>query len=97
MSQSVAQVSFASVHVITDLSAIPAGLFASGSVVTIGNFDGIHLGHQHIVSATVARASEIGMPSVALTFDPHPSTPLCPERPLRRSALFLLRCFQLSS
>lgn len=50
-----------------------------GSVLTIGNFDGIHLGHQHIVSATVARASEIGMPSVALTFDPHPSVIIAPS------------------
>ena len=51
-----------------------------GSVLTIGNFDGLHLGHQHIVSATVARASEIGMPSVALTFDPHPTAILAPEK-----------------
>lgn len=50
-----------------------------GSVLTIGNFDGLHLGHQHIVSATVARASETGLPSVALTFDPHPSAILTPS------------------
>lgn len=51
-----------------------------GSVLTIGNFDGLHRGHQHIVSATLARASVVGLPSVALTFDPHPSVVLSPSR-----------------
>jgi riboflavin kinase / FMN adenylyltransferase len=41
-------------------------------VVTIGTFDGIHRGHVQIISAAVARARTLGIPSVLLTFDPHP-------------------------
>ena len=42
-------------------------------VVTIGVFDGVHRGHQQIIGRAVARAGELGVPSVVLTFDPHPS------------------------
>ena len=42
-------------------------------VVTIGVFDGVHRGHQLIIGTAVARARELGLPSVVLTFDPHPS------------------------
>ncbi|MFI6696713.1 bifunctional riboflavin kinase/FAD synthetase [Streptomyces sp. NPDC050433] len=43
------------------------------SVVTIGSYDGVHRGHQLIVGRTVERARELGVPSVVVTFDPHPS------------------------
>ena len=42
-------------------------------VVTIGVFDGVHRGHQVIIGAAVSRARALGLPSVVLTFDPHPS------------------------
>ena len=42
-------------------------------VVTIGVFDGVHRGHQQIIGRAVARAAELGVPSLVLTFDPHPS------------------------
>ncbi len=42
------------------------------SVVTIGNFDGMHQGHLRVVSTCVDRARKRGCDSVALTFDPHP-------------------------
>jgi riboflavin kinase/FMN adenylyltransferase len=42
-------------------------------VVTIGVFDGVHRGHQAIIGEAVARARTAGVPSVVLTFDPHPS------------------------
>lgn len=41
-------------------------------VVTIGVFDGVHRGHQLIIGRAVERARELGVPSVVLTFDPHP-------------------------
>jgi len=47
-------------------------------VVTIGVFDGVHRGHQELISRTAAAAAERGLPSVVLTFDPHPSEVLRP-------------------
>jgi riboflavin kinase/FMN adenylyltransferase len=41
-------------------------------VVTIGVFDGVHRGHQLIIRRAVERAAELGVPSVVVTFDPHP-------------------------
>ncbi|MFI9603801.1 bifunctional riboflavin kinase/FAD synthetase [Streptomyces sp. NPDC004069] len=43
------------------------------SVVTIGSYDGVHRGHQLIIEHAVARARELGVPVVVVTFDPHPS------------------------
>ena len=42
-------------------------------VVTIGVFDGVHRGHQQIIGRAVERARDTALPSVVLTFDPHPS------------------------
>jgi riboflavin kinase/FMN adenylyltransferase len=47
-------------------------------VVTIGVFDGVHRGHQAIIGRAVDRARDAGLPSVVLTFDPHPSEVLRP-------------------
>ena len=57
-----------------------------GSVLAIGNYDGIHLGHQAILHANVERAHETGAVATALTFDPPPLKLLRPEAaPLRLS------------
>ncbi|MEV6316471.1 bifunctional riboflavin kinase/FAD synthetase [Streptomyces sp. NPDC051776] len=53
------------------LEEIPEGW--GRSVVTIGSYDGVHRGHQLIIGRAVARARELGIPSVVVTFDPHPS------------------------
>lgn len=42
------------------------------SVITIGEFDGVHRGHQHIVARAAELGRERGLPVVAITFDPHP-------------------------
>lgn len=49
------------------------------SVATIGNFDGVHLGHQWVISEAVSRARTLGLTSVAITFDPHPARVIRPE------------------
>src|SRR5262245_35666763 len=48
--------------------------------VTVGNFDGVHRGHQALVAVAVADAREMSGTAVALTFDPHPSRVLSPDR-----------------
>jgi riboflavin kinase/FMN adenylyltransferase len=59
---------------------------ARGSVLAIGNFDGIHLGHQTILRAVVVRARETQAVATALTFDPPPLKVLRPDSaPLRLS------------
>src|SRR5207247_5218504 len=50
------------------------------SVVSIGNFDGLHLGHQQILKNVAQRAAALGLPSVAMTFTPHPIRFLAPDR-----------------
>ncbi|HVR42162.1 MAG TPA: bifunctional riboflavin kinase/FAD synthetase [Thermoanaerobaculia bacterium] len=52
----------------------------SGCVATIGNYDGMHVGHQEIVRGLVARARETGRPSVVVTFHPHPLSIVAPDR-----------------
>lgn len=52
----------------------------ASSVVTIGNFDGVHLGHQQLVDNVVREAQYLGVPSVVYTFHPHPVKVLHPER-----------------
>jgi riboflavin kinase/FMN adenylyltransferase len=54
-----------------------------GSVVTIGNFDGVHLGHQKIINAVTGEAERLGTLSLALTFEPHPVKVLMPDRGLK--------------
>ncbi|NRA08119.1 MAG: bifunctional riboflavin kinase/FAD synthetase [Myxococcales bacterium] len=49
------------------------------AVVTIGNFDGVHIGHVAILGTVVERARALGAEAVALTFDPHPRKVLQPD------------------
>ena len=48
------------------------------SVVTIGVFDGVHLGHQRIVARAAGAARDLGLPLVVVTFDPHPAEVIRP-------------------
>jgi len=55
---------------------------AHGPVVaTIGNFDGVHLGHQGVIAEVIERARFLDGQSLAITFDPHPARILRPEHP----------------
>ena len=64
-------------QIIRHLDALNSSL--SGGAVSIGNFDGVHLGHAHIVGQLVARARQYGGPAIVFTFDPHPIHLLRPE------------------
>ncbi len=64
--------------IIRNIDNIPENL--TGSIVTIGNFDGIHLGHREIFRKLVREARERNKKSVVITFDPHPQKIIHPER-----------------
>ena len=49
------------------------------TAVVIGNFDGVHLGHRHVVARARELADQRGLTLVAVTFDPHPMAVLRPE------------------
>ena len=51
-----------------------------GGIVSIGNFDGVHVGHAALLRETRAVAAAVGGPVLAMTFDPHPLCLLAPER-----------------
>jgi len=50
----------------------PQASLANGCVATIGNFDGVHLGHQAIIDQVRERARALGVPSVVMVFEPQP-------------------------
>ncbi len=56
----------------------PTGL--GPCAVTIGNFDGVHIGHREILARSIRRAKENGWKAAALTFDPHPIRVVAPDR-----------------
>ncbi|VAX31591.1 FMN adenylyltransferase / Riboflavin kinase [hydrothermal vent metagenome] len=61
-------------------------------VVAIGNFDGVHLGHQAIIAETIERAKQNDGTAVVLTFEPHPRRHLNPEKTFK-----LLNTFQIKA
>lgn len=67
-------------EIVSGIDNIPASL--PNPVLTIGNFDGIHLGHQALFSKVIERARELRGSSVVMTFDPHPLQVLSSENGL---------------
>ncbi|MDA8431923.1 MAG: bifunctional riboflavin kinase/FAD synthetase [Nitrospiraceae bacterium] len=63
---------------ITDLSRIERTF--DRSIITLGNFDGVHMGHQELVRMVIRRAKETGAASMVVTFRPHPLKILAPEK-----------------
>ncbi len=51
----------------------------SGTAVSIGNFDGVHIGHAALIRRLRAVADRLGVPAIAVTFDPHPAAVLDPH------------------
>lgn len=55
-----------------------------GAVVAIGNFDGVHRGHQAVLQTALDQAAQSGRPALALTFEPHPRSFFKPDEPVDR-------------
>jgi riboflavin kinase/FMN adenylyltransferase len=55
---------------LSDESGLPP--YVTGTVITVGTFDGVHLGHRDVVERLVARSRSLKIPSVLVTFEPHP-------------------------
>lgn len=68
-----------------------------GSVLTIGNFDGVHLGHQALLNELLKKSTLVGLPSIVVLFEPHPKElflkDLAPKRiyTLREKIVYLQR------
>jgi riboflavin kinase/FMN adenylyltransferase len=67
-----------SVITIKNVRDFPAG--ARGAIVTVGNFDGVHRGHQTLLGRLRSHADLAGVPALAITFDPHPVALLRPDQ-----------------
>ena len=65
-------------EVYRSMDAVPAGF--GPSVVTVGNFDGVHCGHKHVIAEVVARARALQAKAVLVTLDPHPAAVLRPDK-----------------
>ena len=65
-----------------DQTEVPGAL--KGACVAIGNFDGLHLGHQALAQTAVDIARTAGSPSGLVTFEPHPKSVFQPEQPVFR-------------
>ncbi len=60
----------------------------SDTVLTIGNFDGVHLGHRALLARLTSSAAAVGLPPTVLTFEPHPREYFAPQSaPTRLSTL----------
>lgn len=57
-------------HLIRSLNEVPRG--ALGGIATLGNFDGVHLGHQALIREVVQQAKAAACASIVITFEPHP-------------------------
>jgi riboflavin kinase/FMN adenylyltransferase len=62
-----------------------------GAVVAIGNFDGLHLGHQRVIGEAGTLARALAAPHAVLTFEPHPRSVLRPEGPPFRLTPFRMK------
>jgi riboflavin kinase/FMN adenylyltransferase len=59
----------------------PAAAIPKGTVVAMGNFDGVHLGHRAVITAALQMGRSHGRPALALTFEPHPRSFFSPNTP----------------
>src|SRR5450755_739093 len=70
---------------------------ARGAVVALGNFDGVHQGHQRVIGEAARLADELGVSCGLLTFEPHPREYFQPDRPAFRLTPFRIKLRQLEA
>jgi len=70
---------------------------ARNAVVALGNFDGVHRGHQAVIGAAQVRARELGTTSAVLTFEPHPREFFKPDQPSFRLTPLRIKVRQLEA
>jgi len=68
-------------HIFHKLDDVPAGF--GPTLISVGNFDGVHRAHAHVLSEIVSRARQSRARAVAITFEPHPARILRPESGLK--------------
>lgn len=73
-------------QIIRHYEQVPPGL--RGAVYALGNFDGVHLGHQQVIGKAAAIAAEMGAPLGVLVFEPHPQQFFFPDKPFFRLTPF---------
>ncbi len=67
-------------------------VLSKGSIVTIGNFDGLHLGHRMLLDHVLEKANKSGLPAVVMCFEPTPQEFFAPQGPPARLMRFTEKC-----
>jgi riboflavin kinase / FMN adenylyltransferase len=74
-----------------------SNIISGGCVATVGNFDGVHAGHQAVLGQLQQHAQELGLPSVVLTFEPQPLEYFQPDSAPARLSSFRDKYLQLAA
>jgi len=75
-------------RLVRHLSDLPFKDLADGSVVTIGSFDGLHMGHLQLLDRVIRKSKEAGVPSVVMSFEPTPKEVFSVDNPPARLMRF---------
>ena len=78
------------------LAELPTDATAKNCVLAIGNFDGVHLGHQQVIAQARATADRLGAPLGVMLFDPHPQQFFAPDAPPFRLTRLVTRAALLA-
>lgn len=82
-------------RILRHFNAVPND--ARGGVVVLGNFDGVHRGHQSVIGTAAEDAARLGAPLVVVTFEPHPRRFFRPDEPPFRLTPFRSKAMQLAA
>lgn len=82
-------------QILRDYKDCPEAL--KGAALAIGNFDGVHRGHQVVLRAAISAAAGTGAPSGVMTFEPHPRAFFQPDKPLFRLSPEPVKCHLLEA